>query len=100
MGGMIAAINRGFQQQEIADAAYEYQQALDRKEKTVVGTNAYITEEAPIEILQIDESVARHQERRRRELRAKRSNGEVARTLKALRFAAAGEENMMPQIYE
>ncbi|MDE3108897.1 MAG: methylmalonyl-CoA mutase, partial [Acidobacteriota bacterium] len=100
MGGMVAAINRGFPQREIANAAYEYQQALDRKEKIVVGMNAYITEEAPIDILRIDESVARHQERRLRELRAKRSNGEVERTLKALRFAAAGEENMMPQIYE
>jgi methylmalonyl-CoA mutase, N-terminal domain len=100
LGGMVAAIGRGFPQREIADAAYQYQQALDRKEKIVVGVNDYMTEEAPIEILQIDESVARHQEQRLRELRAKRSNAEVEQRLKALRSAAAGEENLMPHIYE
>jgi methylmalonyl-CoA mutase, N-terminal domain len=100
LGGMVAAIGRGFPQREIADAAYQYQQALDRKEKIVVGVNDYVTQEAPIEILHIDESVARHQAKRLRELRANRSNGEVERRLKALRSAAAGEENLMPHIYE
>ena len=100
MGGMVAAINCGFPQREIADAAYRYQQALDRREKIVVGVNDYVTKEAPIEILQIDESVARHQEQRLRQLRAKRSNDEVERTMQALRSAAAGEENLMPHIYE
>ena len=100
VGGMVAAIGQGFPQREIADAAYQYQQALDRKEKIVVGVNDYVTEEAPIEILQIDESVARHQEQRLRELRAKRSNAELERRLKTLRSAAAGDENLMPHIYE
>jgi methylmalonyl-CoA mutase N-terminal domain/subunit len=100
LGGMVAAINRGFPQREVADAAYQYQQALDRKEKIVVGVNDYVTEEAPIEILQIDESVAHHQAQRLRDLRANRSNAEVERRLKALRSAAAGEENLMPHIYE
>ena len=100
LGGMVAAIGRAFPQREIADAAYQYQQALDRKQKIVVGVNDYVTEEAPIEILQIDESVARHQEQRLRDLRANRSNAEVQRRLKSLRSAAAGEENLMPHIYE
>ncbi|HVB85658.1 MAG TPA: methylmalonyl-CoA mutase family protein [Candidatus Dormibacteraeota bacterium] len=100
MGGMVAAIGRGFPQREIADAAYQYQQALDRKEKIVVGVNDYVTDEAPIEILHIDESVAAHQSKRLRELRANRSNAEVERRLKSLRSAATGDENMMPHIYE
>ncbi|MGH9686404.1 MAG: acyl-CoA mutase large subunit family protein [Candidatus Acidiferrales bacterium] len=100
MGGMVAAIGRGFPQREIADAAYEYQQALDRKEKIVVGVNDYVTKEAPIEILQIGESVAQHQAQRLRDLRANRSNAEVERRLKSLRAASEGEENLMPHIYE
>jgi methylmalonyl-CoA mutase, N-terminal domain len=62
--------------------------------------NDYITEEAPIEILQIDESVARQQEQRLRDLRANRSNTEVERRIKALRAAAAGNENLMPYLYD
>lgn len=100
LGGMVAAIGHGFPQREVADAAYQYQQALDRKEKIVVGVNDYATEEAPIEILQIDESVAKHQARRLRELRANRPNGDVERRLKALRFAAVSDDNLMPHLYE
>ena len=100
MGGMVAAIERGYPQREIADASYRYQVAVDRKEKIIVGVNAYATEEKPIEILQIDESVARRQEDRLRELREGRSNDEVGRRLDALRAGAAGRENLMPYLYE
>jgi len=100
MGGMVAAISRGFPQREVADAAYQYQQALDRKEKIVVGVNDYVTQEAPIEILHIDESVAADQSKRLRDLRANRSNREVERRLKSLRSAATGDENLMPHLYE
>jgi methylmalonyl-CoA mutase, N-terminal domain len=100
MGGMIAAIERGYPQREIADAAYRYQVAVDRKEKIVVGVNDYVTEEKPIEILQIDETVAARQAERLRKLRAERSNTAVDRSLDALRKAAAGEENLMPYLYE
>ena len=64
------------------------------------GVNAYVADEKPIEILQIDESVAQRQAGRLRELRAARSNDEVARRLDALRHAAAGSENLMPYLYE
>ncbi len=74
--------------------------AVDRKEKIIVGVNAYVTDEKPIEILQIDESVGRHQAERLRSLRADRSNDEVRRRLDALRKAAAGSENLMPYLYE
>ncbi len=100
MGGMVAAIERGYPQREIADASYRYQLAVDRKEKIIVGVNDFVGDEKPIEILQIDETVARHQQQRLRKLRADRSSDAVARTLAALRKAAAGTANTMPHIYE
>jgi len=99
MGGMIAAIERGYPQREIADAAYRYQTAVDRKEKIIVGVNEFTGEEKPIEILRIDESVRAEQSERLRKLRAERSSGAVERELAALRKAAGGTENLMPYIY-
>ena len=100
LGGMVAAIERSYPQREIAEASYRYQQAVDRKEKIVVGVNEYVTEEPPIEVLQIDENVALRQEGRLRRLRAERSSEEVHRRLDRLRSAAEGTENLMPHIYE
>jgi methylmalonyl-CoA mutase, N-terminal domain len=100
LGGMVAAIERSYPQREIAEASYRYQQAVDRKEKIVVGVNEYVTEEQPIEVLQIDENVAPRQEDRLRRLRAERSSEEVHRRLDRLRIAAEGTENLMPHIYE
>ncbi len=100
LGGMVAAIERGFPQREIAEAAYRYQVAVDRKEKIVVGVNDYVAKEKPLEILQIDETVAHRQGDRLRKLRADRSNAEVERRLNALRKAAAGTENLMPYLFE
>jgi methylmalonyl-CoA mutase N-terminal domain/subunit len=100
MGGMVAAIEQGYPQREIADAAYQYQVALDRKEKVIVGVNDYITEEEPPEILQIGETVAHQQADRLRTLRAERSSQEVDRRLNSLRKAAAGSDNLMPHLYE
>ncbi len=100
MGGMIAAIERGYPQREIADASYRYQMAVDRKEKIVVGVNAFTGEEKSLETLQIGESVRAQQVSRLRKLRNERSNDEVARLLASLRKAAAGNENLMPHIYD
>jgi methylmalonyl-CoA mutase N-terminal domain/subunit len=98
LGGMVAAIEHGFPQREIADAAYRYQQAVDRREKIIVGVNDYVMKENPIETLHIGESVARSQTERLRRLRAERSSDEVQRRLDALRRAAAGAENLMPHL--
>jgi methylmalonyl-CoA mutase N-terminal domain/subunit len=98
MGGMVPAIERGYPQREIADAAYEYQAAVDRKEKVIVGVNDYLADEKPIEILRIDESVAGRQGERLRRLRASRSNEEVERKISALRRAAGGDDNLMPHL--
>jgi methylmalonyl-CoA mutase, N-terminal domain len=100
LGGMVAAIERGFPQREIADAAYRYQVAVDRRDKIIVGVNDYRMEEKPIETLHIDDSVEHRQAERLRTLRAERSNDEVERRLNSLRHAADGTENLMPHLLE
>ncbi len=100
LGGMVAAIERSYPQREIAEASYRYQQAVDRKEKIIVGVNAYVSEEKPLEVLQIDESVAVRQQERLRRLRAERSGEEVRRRLDRLMRAAEGAENLMPHLYD
>ena len=100
MGGMVAAIEKSYPQREIAEASYRYQKAVDKKEKVIVGVNEYVTPEKPIELLQIDETVAQRQAVRLAKLRAERSSEEVQRRLKALRKASEGSENLMPFIYD
>ena len=101
MGGMVAAIEKGFPQREIQDASYEYQKAIERKEKIIVGVNDFVMEkEPPIDILLIDESVSKRQIERLQALRQSRNNGQVRAALKALRDAATGQENMMPYILD
>jgi methylmalonyl-CoA mutase N-terminal domain/subunit len=100
LGGMVAAIEHGYPQREIADAAYRYQVAVDRKEKIIVGANEYVAKEEPIEVLQIDDTVEHFQAERLRQLRAGRSSDEVARRLQTLRKAAGGTENLMPHLLE
>jgi methylmalonyl-CoA mutase, N-terminal domain len=91
MGGMVKAIENGFPQKEIAEASYQYQRAVEAKEKIVVGVNDFAVEEKQMDTLYIDESVARHQTAKLKALRARRNNDEVRRTLDALKNAAAQE---------
>jgi methylmalonyl-CoA mutase, N-terminal domain len=99
MGGMVPAIERGYPQKEIHDAAYAYQQAVERKEKIIVGVNDFLTEEnRPIEILTIDETVARRQREKLEQLRHQRDNPRVLSTLEALTSAATTDTNLMPYI--
>jgi methylmalonyl-CoA mutase N-terminal domain/subunit len=100
IGGMVAAIERSYPQREIAEASYRYQMALDKKEKIMVGVNDFVSEEKPLDTLQIDESVAQRQAERLAKLRASRSKDEVARRLGALRTAAKGNDNLMPFILD
>jgi methylmalonyl-CoA mutase, N-terminal domain len=97
---MVAAIEHGFPQREIAEASYRYQRELDNKEKLMVGVNAFVAEEKPLDILQIDETVAHRQAARLKKLRTERSSNEVARRLSALRAASKGKDNLMPFIYD
>jgi len=100
LGGMVAAIERGYPQREIAEASYRYQVALDKKEKIMVGVNDFVSQEKPLDTLQIDETVAHRQAERLSKLRAERSSEEVARGLSALRKATKTKENLMPYIFE
>src|SRR5215472_7067184 len=90
MGGMVEAIERGFPQKEIAESAYRFQQAVDRKDKIIVGVNDFVQpDDPPIEILYIDESAAEKQLARLERLRRTRDRDAVARSLDRLRAAAS-----------
>src|SRR6478672_2711957 len=91
MGGMVKAIERGYPQKEIAEAAYQYQRAAEAKEKIIVGVNDFVIEEESPSILYIDERVAQHQSAKLKALRARRSNEDVERRLAALKKVAAEE---------
>ena len=91
MGGMVRAIENGYPQKEIAEASYQYQRAVEAKEKIIVGANEFSIEEKQPEILYIDESVAQRQTAKLKALRARRDNAEVARRLDALKRAASQE---------
>jgi methylmalonyl-CoA mutase N-terminal domain/subunit len=100
VGGMVNAIERGYPQREIAEASYNYQIAVDAREKIIVGVNDYVAQEKGIELLQIDETITRRQSEKLKKLRAERSSDEVNRRLNALRKATAGTANLMPFIYD
>jgi methylmalonyl-CoA mutase N-terminal domain/subunit len=101
LGGMVAAIEKGFPQREIHDAAYAYQQAIERKEAVIVGVNDFVTEETPdIRILVIDENVARRQRQKLEGLRKQRDNSRVQASLESLGSAASTNANLMPYILE
>ncbi len=91
MGGMVKAIELGYPQKEVAEASYQYQRAVEAKEKIVVGVNDFVIEEKQMDTLYIDESVAEHQSKKLKALRARRDNQEVRRRLDALKRAAAQE---------
>jgi methylmalonyl-CoA mutase N-terminal domain/subunit len=101
MGGMVPAIERGYPQKEIAEASYQFQQAVERREKIIVGVNDFVQQdEEPIEILYIDDTAAERQLGRLDELKKTRDNDAVRRTLDALRETARGTGNTMPAIVE
>ena len=101
MGGMVAAIEKGFPQREVQESAYQYQKAIERKEKIVVGVNEFEVEnEPPLDVLLIDESVAEKQVAQLRKLRESRDNERVRTTLEILGQAARNDAAMMPPILD
>src|SRR5437773_547462 len=101
MGGMVEAIERGFPQQEIAESVYRFQQAVERKEKIVVGVNGFVqTDEPPMEILYIDETASETQLAKLADLKRTRDSAAVRRTLDRLGSAARGTDNVMPPILD
>jgi len=101
IGGVIPAIEVGFFQKEIADAAFRYQQELEQKRRLVVGVNEFtVDDEAPIDILRIDPRLESEQAARVREVRRKRDQARCTSALNRLRKAAAGTDNLMPYILD
>ena len=99
MGGMLRAIERGFVQQEIQNAAYEYQRAVDHGQAVVVGVNRFeLEEEKPIPIQRIDEALEARQVERVRALRARRDQGPWQAALKDVEDGARSGTNLMPRI--
>jgi len=101
MGGMLVAIDKGFPQTEIANAAYDFQQRIDKGERVMVGVNKYVAEEqTPIELLKIDEKVEAEQISRLKEIKRVRDNRKVAQTLGSLRAACRSDKNIVPYVIE
>lgn len=101
LGGMLKAIERGFVQQEIQNASYEFQKRVDHREQLVVGVNAFqIDQEKPVPLQKIDPELERKQVERTRAFRAKRDAAKAAAAVKRVEDTARGGNNLMPVIIE
>jgi methylmalonyl-CoA mutase, N-terminal domain len=102
LGGMVEAIKQNFPQREIADAAFRYQEEVERGERVVVGVNRYqLEDETPLEILKIDAALEAKQIERVTSLKGRRDSAKVEQRLGALKEAASREGvNLMPPILE
>lgn len=101
MGGAVKAIESGYQQREIQEAAFQYQKDIEEKKLIIVGTNKFTTEEVPVsDILKVDPIIEKNQIERLSQLKNDRNNNQVKERLEALRKAAVGETNLMPLILD
>ena len=101
LGGMVRAIELGYPQREIAEAAYVYQQQIDRGEKTVVGVNRYqVPEERPLELLRVPLEVEERQGERVRRVKRERDGARARAALARVRAAATSGENLMPPVVD
>jgi len=101
LGGVLACIQNGFFQREIAESAYRYQQEIDRKQRTIVGVNDYLVNETvKVPTLYVDYVGEQAHVARLQKVRRERSSVDVKRALDQLRRACEGEENTMPALIE
>lgn len=99
LGGAVAAIEAGYFQEEIGRRAWEYQQAIERGEKIIVGVNKFqVKEEKKIDLLRVDPRIQAQQIQRLSELRRRRDHAKVSELRQSLETAARGKENLMPHI--
>jgi methylmalonyl-CoA mutase N-terminal domain/subunit len=99
MGGALAAIERGYIQAEIQEAAYQYQRAVEKGDQMLVGVNAYqVSEKIELERLKVDPAIEEGQKRRLAALRQRRDGARVSELLTHLESAARGSENLVPLI--
>jgi methylmalonyl-CoA mutase, N-terminal domain len=100
MGGMVAAIEQGYPQREIQRTAYDYQLEIERKERIVVGVNAFAQEAAPVPVLALNPRIEAEQVERLRALKANRDPRPHAAALEKIERAAQGKDNVLPLILE
>ena len=101
MGGMVAAIERGFPQAEIAEASYKYQRSIETGERVIVGVNGFQRDdESALAILQVGEAATSRQRAKLSALRRRRDNNQVTTTLAALAGAARAGSNTMPPLLD
>ena len=101
LGGVLPAIEQGFFQQEISDAAYRYQREIDSGRRTIVGVNDFVDDKPiRIPILKMDPQGRERQTQRLEQLRRERDNGRVGQALDRLRLACQGTENTMPHLLD
>ena len=101
LGGSPAAIERGYMQQEIMDAAYSYQKDIETGKRVIVGMNKFqVDEPRPTGLLRVDPSVGERQARKIADLKERRDNELVAQTLAALGAACRSDDNLMPYILD
>ncbi len=101
MGGSVAAIERGYIQKEIQNAAWTYQKEVERQSRIVVGVNKFtMDEDPPMELMRVDPAMRTAQIERLQKLKARRDTTAVEKALKALEGAARGSDNLVPYIYD
>jgi methylmalonyl-CoA mutase, N-terminal domain len=101
LGGMLKAIEQGFPQREIQEAAYQYQKAVESKDAVVVGVNKFQTnEESTIPTMTIDAQIEKNQVERLKSIRAKRDKSKAESLLANLKASATTDENLLPKILE
>ena len=100
MGGMVAAIERGYPQSEIADAAYHFQKQLESGDKITVGVNKHVTDHPPITIWRMRPEIEQRQLKRLQEVKRNRNNQRVKECLQEIREASLGDQNLMPFIID
>jgi methylmalonyl-CoA mutase N-terminal domain/subunit len=98
LGGMVTAIDKGYPQTEIADAAYRYQRQVDAGEKVIVGVNKFVTDHPPLPIWRMTPEIEERQLQRLQDVKRDRDNSKVNTLLKQIRKASLSNENLMPHI--
>jgi methylmalonyl-CoA mutase N-terminal domain/subunit len=100
MGGMVAAIEQGYPQREIQRTAYDYQLEVERKQRTIVGVNAFVQDAAPVPVTVVDPRIEAEQVERLRAVRAKRDGTAHGAALNRVERAARGSDNVLPHVLE
>jgi len=95
LGGMVSAIEQGYPQREIQNSAYNYQLEIERKQRIIVGVNAYVKDTEPVPVMKVDPTIEREQVARLQAFRAKRDAAALKSTIDAVTAAAKADTNLL-----